>query len=771
MPVPWRTVSQSSKSAPGLLLAGLLVISSAVPSVAYGAEPQLTGPAPIVTRSGVPKGAGDPGSADPTGRLFVTYRAGASEVQRGQIRAAERLELVDRVSLADTELVKPVAGSTLMAVATALERRLDVVSVEPEYRRSRLAGPTGEPLFGEQWALNNTGQTVVGFTGVKDVDMNVPEAWQVTTGSASLVVAVTDDGVDLSHPELAGRAWVNPGETAGDGIDNDGNGFVDDINGWDFCNDDNSVHDAGDFHGTHVAGSIAASGNGAGIAGVAPSVRIMAIKFISDDPSCGTDAQAIEAIAYARSNGARIINASWGGYGYSGTMRAAIAAASDTLFVAAAGNDNNDNDRGGVFPASYDLPNILAVASIHNEGQLTDSTNYGVNSVDVAAPGEDIISSVPGGGWEVYSGTSMAAANASGVAALAASARPSLLGNGAALRTHLIATARALPSTLGWIAFPRLLDARAAVVTRPDVRRLAGNDRFATAAAISAATFVPHVPYLFIATGTGFPDALAGSALAAQTGSPLLLVTSSKIPAPTLAEIKRLKPLHIYVLGGIGVVSETVRNQLKPYDDPGSTGPYRLAGSDRYATAAAISRAGFAPGVSTAFVATGANFPDALAGAPASAQLGGPVLLVTGSSIPAATATELSRLKPQRIVILGGTGVVANSVATKLDPYTTGPVNRMAGADRFATAATVAAQAFPVTKTAFVANGLGFPDALAGGPAAGAFDGPLLLATSSAVPTPTRQQLQRLQPARVFVLGGTGVVSNGVITQIQGLFP
>lgn len=772
MSAPWRTVTRSSKSAPGLLLAGLLAISSAVPSTTFAAEPQLTGPAPIATRSGVPKGVGDPGPADPTGRLFVTYRAGANEAQRGQIRAAERLELVDQVSLPDTELVKPAAGVAVMAVTAALERRSDIVSVEPEFRRSRLAGPTGEPHFGQQWALNNTGQAIGGFTGVRDVDMNVPEAWQITTGSASLVVAVIDDGVDLSHPDLAGRAWVNPGETAGDGIDNDGNGLVDDINGWDFCNGDNSVHDADDFHGTHVAGSIAASGNGTGIAGIAPSVRVMAIKFISDDPSCGTDAQAIEAIAYARSNGARIINASWGGYGYSDTMRAAIAAASDTIIVAAAGNDNIDNDGGSpVYPASYDLPNILAVASIHNEGLLTDSTNYGVNSVDVAAPGEDILSSVPGGGWQMFSGTSMAAANASGVAALAASARPSLLGNGAALRTHLIATARALPSTLGWIATPRLLDARAAVVTRPDVRRLAGNDRFATAAAISAATFVPHVPYLFIATGTGFPDALAGSALAAQTGSPLLLVTSSKIPAPTLAEIKRLKPLHIYVLGGTGVVSETVRNQLKPYDDPGSTGPYRLAGGDRYATAAAISRAGFAPGVSTVFVATGANFPDALAGAPASAQLGGPVLLVTGSSIPAATATELSRLKPKRIVILGGTGVVANSVATKLDPYTTGPVNRMAGADRFATAATVAAQAFPAAKTAFVANGLGFPDALAGGPAAGAFDGPLLLVTSSAVPTPTRQQLQRLQPVRVFVLGGTGVVSNGVVTQIQGLFP
>jgi putative cell wall-binding protein len=365
----------------------------------------------------------------------------------------------------------------------------------------------------------------------------------------------------------------------------------------------------------------------------------------------------------------------------------------------------------------------------------------------------------------------MAAPHASGVAALAVSARPSLLGQATALRQHLIRTARALPAATGWVAYPRLLDARAAVVSRPDVVRLSGTDRYATAAAISKATFVPGVPYLFVATGRGFPDALPGGALAAQLGAPLLLVSTSSIPTPTLNEIKRLKPTDIYVLGGPAVVAETVVQQLRSYDHATAGATYRLAGADRFATAAAISSAAFAPGVDTAFIATGANFPDALAGAPASAALGGPLLLVTATSTPAATRTELGRLKPKRIVILGGTAVVSATVAGQLDAYTTGPVSRWSGADRYATAAAIATQAFPSAGSVFVANGLNFPDALAGGPSAGAFGAPLVLTAPGSLPTASRQQLTRLKPVRVFILGGPSVVSVTVVSQVRHLFP
>lgn len=759
-------------------LAILLALNAIVPARTVAADPLLGGPVPSPTRSGVPKGSGIAPQPELTGRLIIRYGKGVAAGDRQEVRAAHGLTLAaSEVMLPRTELVTPAAG-VVRAVA-ALASSNEIEWVQPEQRLHIMAGPTGEPYFGQQWALHNTGQSVNGYPGVPDVDMNVPEAWAITQGSADVVVAVLDDGVDFSHPDLAGRAWTNPGEIPGNGIDDDGNGLIDDVNGWDFCRSsgtgDNTVYEPGQTHGTHVAGSIAASGNGIGIAGVAPKVKIMAVRFLSDDPDdgCGTDAQAAEAIAYAVSKGARIVNASWGGYGINPVLHDAIAAAPSTLFVAAAGNEDVNTDLSPVSPASLDLPNIISVAAIHNEGHLTDFTNYGPTSVDLVAPGDDIFSLAPGFSppYGFGSGTSMAAPHVSGVAALAVSARPALLGQATALRSHLIRTARALPSTLGWVANPRLIDARGAVVSRPDVTRLSGADRFATGAAISKATFVPHVPYLFVATGSGFPDALAGGALAAQTGAPLLLVSPSSIPAPTLNEIKRLKPVHIYVLGGTAVVSDAVLRQLRSYDHPTIGTTSRLAGADRYATAAAISAAAFGPGVSTAFIATGANFPDALAGAPASAALGGPLLLVTATSIPAATKSELTRLKPKRIVILGGSGVISSQVAAQLDPYTGGPVSRWSGADRYATAATIAAQAFPSAGTAFVASGLGFPDALAGGPSAGASLGPLVLTTSGTLPTPSRQQLQRLKPVRIFVLGGKTVVSDTVVNQVRQLFP
>ena len=755
-----------------ILLAATLLASALVPSAATATEPILDGPAPVPTRSGVAKGAGTAPAPELTGRLVIRYAEGVTDADRQRLRAAHGLEVAADARLARTDVVNP-AGSVAQAAA-ALSRAPGIEWVQPEHRLRLMAGPTGEPYFGQQWALHNAGQTVNGYKGVPDVDMNVPEAWAVTQGSPNVIVAVIDSGVDFGHPDLAGRAWKNPGELAGNGIDDDANGYVDDVNGWDFCADDASVFEPGQTHGSHVAGSIAASGNGSGIAGVAPKVTIMALRFIDESHElCGTDVQAAAAIAYAVSNGARIVNASWGGYGANPVLRDAIAAAPSTLFVAAAGNENVDTDFDPVSPASIDLPNILSVAAIHNEGHLTDFTNYGRISVDLVAPGEDIISLDPGSSppYAYGSGTSTAAPHVTGVAALAASAKPTLLGKGSALRQHLIHTARAMPSVLGWVAHARLIDARAAVLSRPDIVRLSGADRYATAAAISKATFVPHVPYLFVATGRGFPDALAGGALAAQVGAPLLLVSTSSIPAPTLNEIKRLRPMRIYVLGGPSVVSDTVLQQLRSYDDPAAGATARIFGADRYATAANISRAGFDPNVPTAFIATGANFPDALAGAPASAARGGPLLLVTKSSVPNATRTELARLKPQRIVILGGTGVVSGTVASQLDPYTAGPVSRWAGADRYATAAAVAAQAFPTAATAFLANGLGFPDALAGGPSAGAAHGPVILTAPGSLPTASRQQLQRLKPVRVFVLGGRAVVSDTVLSQVRALFP
>jgi putative cell wall-binding protein len=303
-------------------------------------------------------------------------------------------------------------------------------------------------------------------------------------------------------------------------------------------------------------------------------------------------------------------------------------------------------------------------------------------------------------------------------------------------------------------------------VVSVDVQRLAGSNRYATAAAVSAASFAPGVATVYVATGTNFPDALAAGAAAAERNSPLLLTGPTSLPAETAAELSRLQPKSITVLGSSGAVSDGVAAQLAKYTVGSVT---RLAGVNRYATAAATSAATFAPGVPVVYVATGANFPDALAGVPASGVKGGPVLLVATDSIPQPIQQELKRLQPGRIVILGSSGVVSNAVASSLSSFTSGTVTRLAGTDRYATAAAISKATFSAADTAFIATGLNFADALSGGPVAGIGAAPLLLVSPTSVPSSVATELQRLNPAHVVVLGSSGVVSDGVRSQIESL--
>ena len=201
-----------------------------------------------------------------------------------------------------------------------LEGFKNIRMVEPDYRLYRDAIPN-DPRFDEMWGLDNTGQ--VG--GTPGADISAVAAWDVTTGSSSILVAVLDTGTQVTHPDLAGNIWVNPGEIAGNGIDDDGNGFIDDINGWDFFNNDNSVFDSAtnDDHGTHVSGTIGAVGNnGVGVTGVNWDVSIMSLKFLG--PQGGSTSDAIAGIQYAANKGVRVINASWGGGGFSQALKDAI---------------------------------------------------------------------------------------------------------------------------------------------------------------------------------------------------------------------------------------------------------------------------------------------------------------------------------------------------------------------------------------------------------------------------------------------------------------
>ena len=426
----------------------------------------LSGVATAPARAVEPARNGEPARAD---KILIRFAPGTTAAER---RAIAR-------------------DSSARSLATVRQQLADdprITAVAPNYRRKLAEDVSTEPGFPELWALNNTGQQISGTTnqtGTRDIDIDGFQALSLGIGRSDVVVAVIDDGVDFSHPDLAGRAWTNPGEAADlatNGLDDDSNGFIDDVNGWDFCNNDATLHDPGeDGHGTHVAGTIAASLNGQGIVGIAPGVSIMALKFIDDfDPSCGTDEMAIAAIDYAASFGIKIINASWGGPEPSAVLDQAIAD-SGALFVAAAGNGENegvDLDRPGgprFYPASSTIPTVLSVAAVDQKGQLAGFSNYGNTSIDIAAPGTNILSTFPASGdcpapcYTYEEGTSMATPQVAGVAALAASAHPSLLTDPIRLRARILATGQTLRDASDWTVSGKLVNAFRAVDAAPPV--------------------------------------------------------------------------------------------------------------------------------------------------------------------------------------------------------------------------------------------------------------------------------------------------------------
>jgi Leucine-rich repeat (LRR) protein/putative cell wall-binding protein len=295
----------------------------------------------------------------------------------------------------------------------------------------------------------------------------------------------------------------------------------------------------------------------------------------------------------------------------------------------------------------------------------------------------------------------------------------------------------------GSAAVPDSVLTKLGTLTTGTVTRLFGANRYATAAAVSAANFPSGVSAAFIATANNFPDALSAGPVAGREGAPILLTGKAALPPETVQELIRLKPERIVVVGGTAVVSNTVMSQLAAYTAGSVT---RVAGANRYATAAAMSASAFDPGVGTVLVATGANFPDALAGGPAGVMWDGPVLLTQQNAIPASTMAELQRLHPGRIVVLGGTGAVSSGVAGQLASLTSGPVLRYAGANRYATAAAISKAVFVSgSGTVFVSTGTNYPDAVAAGSAAGMLHAPILLVDGSmSVPQPTSTEVQRL---------------------------
>ena len=370
----------------------------------------------------------DADAYDPSSVLVRFDSDYAFGMQAGQTTLPEGMRLgsldgvvsgLNRVQLPATESVADALG--------ALRAQPHVLYAEPNYRVSATVLPD-DPRFDELWGLNNVSQT----GGIADADIDMPEAWETTTGSGNTIVAVIDTGVDYSHPDLAANMWVNAGEIPGDHIDNDGNGYVDDVHGYDFVNNDGDPFDD-HSHGTHVAGTIAAVGdNGIGVTGINWHAKIMALKFL-DAQGSGTVADAIKAIDYAVANGATISNNSWGGNeAFSQSLYDAIARARDAdhVFVTAAGNGNfigigQNNDTNPFYPAAFDLDNIITVAATDDHDSKAIFSNYGTRTVDLGAPGVDILSTTPNNSYETLSGTSMATPHVTGVVALVRDTQPS----------------------------------------------------------------------------------------------------------------------------------------------------------------------------------------------------------------------------------------------------------------------------------------------------------------------------------------------------------
>lgn len=374
--------------------------------------------------------------------VIVKFKANASPADRARERANANASFNQDLRIVPGLERMKVPRGNVRAVINRLSRSPFVEYAEVDYRITRSQVIPNDTFFQYIWGLRNTGQD----GGTAGIDIRATQAWSVTTGSSDVVIAVLDTGTQLNHNDLQQNLWVNP---------------VDGSYGYNF-HDGNNVPEDDDGHGTHVAGTIAAvTNNSNGVAGVCWTCQIMTLRFMGLDGGYTSDA--ILSLAYAVERGVMISNNSWGGPGYSQALYDAIAAAGAQghLFVAAAGNETLNIDVNPMYPAAYNLPNILSVASITNTGSLSSFSNYGVTRVHVAAPGSMIASTFLDNGYVYMGGTSMAAPYVAGLAGLLLSLNPDW--TYVELKEVIMNTVRPLSSLQGITVTGGLVDAEAAV--------------------------------------------------------------------------------------------------------------------------------------------------------------------------------------------------------------------------------------------------------------------------------------------------------------------
>ena len=422
-------------------------------------------------------------SSDIEEDILILWKTNLSSETVQEKLSALPYDLVLLEHIDDFSLCRTTGNTNVKKLLAELSSHEDVLLAEQDQPLVLSATIPNDTFFNAQWAFDNAGKYTyyidtlsVLRTSTKDMDMNIPEAWSVfpqTAAQKQVVVAIIDTGVDIEHPDLTSHIWHNPKEIPGNGWDDDGNGYVDDYNGWDFYNNDATVAhymvkedgsriadpNDSDEHGTLCAGIIAASlNNEVGIAGVAScaNVQILPLKIHGGPKGSGSVSNAIKAVKYATAVGADICNMSWGTPTYSETLEY-IMRESDMLFIAAAGNNGRNNNSTPMYPACYALDNLISVAYIDAHGNLAFDSNYGVSTVDIAAPGADIYSTTVGGGYVYANGTSMATPHVSGIAALLYACGEAPYPSN--VKEIIINNLKPLDSLIGRVKYPGIPDA------------------------------------------------------------------------------------------------------------------------------------------------------------------------------------------------------------------------------------------------------------------------------------------------------------------------
>jgi subtilisin family serine protease len=403
--------------------------------------------------------AADPSLEFDPGSVLVRFRAGPRmlDATAAQATALVGGEIVQRWTIVPGLMQITVTNMSVEEAIRLLSAMPEVEYAEPDYYVHTSVTPN-DPSYNQLWGMNQT----------NDADIDAPQGWDIFTGNPNFAVAVIDTGIQRTHPDLAANTWVNPGEIAGNGIDDDRNGYIDDMHGWDFVNNDNNPTDD-NGHGTHCAGTIGGVGNnGIGVVGVVWNTKLVACKFLGASGS-GSISAALSSLQYCIGKGIKVSNNSWGGGGFSQSFANALttSAGMGHLFIAAAGNNGSNNDTTPSYPASYTNDNVIAVAATASNDSLASFSQFGLTSVDIGAPGVNTYSTYPTNSYASLSGTSMATPHVAGVVTAVYGQNPSWTYQ--QVRSRILSTTRPVAALNGRCVTGGMVNLQAALVNNNTV--------------------------------------------------------------------------------------------------------------------------------------------------------------------------------------------------------------------------------------------------------------------------------------------------------------